>query len=218
LNKREFFLKLMIDGVVSKPFSARTIEMPALPENARETKEKVIRVSRERYGKQRAVVEDKIARWLDAINEPDGVGQSSSREKAKATNTKPSIQQNARGPASSQPSATSQSSAVRHLLVCDSCGTQVQVSFDPDPSKNIYCRECLKKYRNGELPEHLPSKNRAFFASLSAFESSKKIDFLHPPADISIQSIDDRDDDSDGYVKLADLAKLKGQIEELKDS
>jgi len=60
LPKFQIFLKLMIDGVASHPFSATT--MPPIG-SATGSAEKVIRVSRERYGKNRSVIEDKITRW-----------------------------------------------------------------------------------------------------------------------------------------------------------
>jgi CxxC-x17-CxxC domain-containing protein len=56
------YLKLMIDGVSSDPFSAATL--PPLFEDYRTgNQEKVIKVSRERYSNSRAEVEDKINRW-----------------------------------------------------------------------------------------------------------------------------------------------------------
>jgi hypothetical protein len=60
LSKYRVFLKLMIDGVASQPFSASTI--PPIGNNTG-NKEKVIRVSRERYGRPRSEIEHKIARW-----------------------------------------------------------------------------------------------------------------------------------------------------------
>lgn len=60
LSKFRVFLKLMIEGVASQPFSASTI--PPIGNNTG-NKEKVIRVSRERYGKPRTEIEEKIARW-----------------------------------------------------------------------------------------------------------------------------------------------------------
>lgn len=60
LSKFHVFLKLMIDGVASMPFSAGT--MPPIGHPTANL-DKVIRVSRERYGKKRAEIEDKIARW-----------------------------------------------------------------------------------------------------------------------------------------------------------
>jgi hypothetical protein len=60
LPKFQIYLKLMIDGVASKPFSATT-----LPPIAQKTDslEKVQKVSRERYAIPREKIEDKIMRW-----------------------------------------------------------------------------------------------------------------------------------------------------------
>ncbi|MDP1833339.1 MAG: type IV secretion system DNA-binding domain-containing protein [Candidatus Moranbacteria bacterium] len=62
LSKYHIYLKLMIDGVAGDAFSATTLP----PLNLGDTEgveEKVIRVTRERYGKSKAEVEDRIARW-----------------------------------------------------------------------------------------------------------------------------------------------------------
>jgi len=67
LPKFEFYIKLMIDGIASDPFSARGLP-PLAEEERTDTKDKVIRVSRERYAKNRDVVEEKISRWY-AIDE-----------------------------------------------------------------------------------------------------------------------------------------------------
>src|SRR3989339_668025 len=70
LPKHHIFLKLMIDGVASLPFSALT--MPPIA-RATDSAEKVIRVSRERYAKSRDVIEDKILRW-------SGMGETSEED------------------------------------------------------------------------------------------------------------------------------------------
>lgn len=60
LTKYDVYLKLMIDGVASEPFSATGMPPVGRPDNLEET---IIRVSRERYAKKREIVEDKISRW-----------------------------------------------------------------------------------------------------------------------------------------------------------
>lgn len=60
LPKYHVYLKLMIDGVSSRPFSALTL--PPIGTNTGSA-EKVVRVSRERYAVPRSKIEDKIARW-----------------------------------------------------------------------------------------------------------------------------------------------------------
>lgn len=60
LPKFQVFLKLMIDGVASQPFSAMTLP----PIGSRTgSMGKVVRVSRERYAKHKSTIEDKIMRW-----------------------------------------------------------------------------------------------------------------------------------------------------------
>lgn len=60
LAKYHIILKLMIDGVASQPFSAMTMPPIGSPTGVRE---KVIRVSRERYSQRREGIEEKIIRW-----------------------------------------------------------------------------------------------------------------------------------------------------------
>jgi len=60
LAKFQMYLKLMVDGVSTPPFSANT-----LPPIAKRTNnaDKVVQVSRERYSEPRASIEDKVLKW-----------------------------------------------------------------------------------------------------------------------------------------------------------
>ncbi len=71
LPKFHVLMKLMIDGVASHPFSAATLGPLAA---ATGSAEKVIRVSRERYGRLKAEIEEKIARWsgMEPSDSEDG--------------------------------------------------------------------------------------------------------------------------------------------------
>ena len=60
LPKYNVYLKLMIDGVASRPFSAVTLPPIGSPTASFE---KVVKVSRERYAAPRDQIEDKIMRW-----------------------------------------------------------------------------------------------------------------------------------------------------------
>ena len=62
LTKFNVYLKLMIDGIAGDAFSAATLP-PIDLSGTKNNEEKAIKISRERYGKSRAEVEDKIARW-----------------------------------------------------------------------------------------------------------------------------------------------------------
>ncbi|PIW37448.1 MAG: hypothetical protein COW24_00060 [Candidatus Kerfeldbacteria bacterium CG15_BIG_FIL_POST_REV_8_21_14_020_45_12] len=74
------YMRLMIDGVASEPFSATT-----LPPLSGETNnaEKVIRVSRERYARNRAEVEQSIARWSGMDESGDGDDDGDQKAKSK---------------------------------------------------------------------------------------------------------------------------------------
>ena len=60
LGKYNIYLKLMIDGIAGRPFSAETLPPTAPLEKS--CREKIIKVSRERYGTSRQIVEEKISR------------------------------------------------------------------------------------------------------------------------------------------------------------
>jgi CxxC-x17-CxxC domain-containing protein len=76
LTKFQVYLKLMIDGVSSNPFSANTLPpFAAVTGNV----EKVIRVSRERYAVPRSVIEEKVIKW----SEPEEGAADASDEKPK---------------------------------------------------------------------------------------------------------------------------------------
>ena len=61
LTKYNIYLKLMIDGMAGRPFSAETLPPFLKPQES--SKEKIIKVSRERYSTPRETIEDKISRW-----------------------------------------------------------------------------------------------------------------------------------------------------------
>ena len=64
LAKYNAYLKLMIDGIAGRPFSAETL--PPFPQPGKSNAKKIIKVSRERYGTSQKIVEDKIARWSES--------------------------------------------------------------------------------------------------------------------------------------------------------
>ncbi len=70
LSKYNAYMRLLIDGMPSKTFSLATLPPPKL-EKEECQKDKVIKVSRERYSHPVSVIEDKIRRW-SAIRRDDG--------------------------------------------------------------------------------------------------------------------------------------------------
>jgi CxxC-x17-CxxC domain-containing protein len=75
------YLKLMIDGVTSRPFSATTLP-PIKFDIAAGTKEKIIESSRKLYTRPREEVEDEISKWSGMIQNSEG----ESKYKAECSN------------------------------------------------------------------------------------------------------------------------------------
>ncbi len=70
IPKFNYYIKLMIDGVSSDPFSA--IGLPPLSEEEKTGNlDKVIKVSRERYAIAREIVDDKIRRWTETMDQKE---------------------------------------------------------------------------------------------------------------------------------------------------
>ena len=133
IPKFNFYIKLMIDGLTSDPFSARTL--PPLSQNEQTNNaERVIDYTRSHYASRRDVVEEEIMRWH--LNQ---VGVTESEKKV--VNVVDQIK-----PASAAVSK-SNISEQRFPAVCDGCGQPTTVPFMPDGQRPVYCPECLKRYR-----------------------------------------------------------------------
>ena len=61
LPKYQIYLKLMVDGVAGRPFSAETLTPFEKPKTSE--REKIIEASRDKYSTSRAAVEEQIAKW-----------------------------------------------------------------------------------------------------------------------------------------------------------
>ena len=119
LGKYNIYLKLMIDGLASRPFSAETLPpFSGLEESSRD---KIIKVSRERYGTPKEVVEEKIARWTGLMDSPGG---------------SPAVRPAISSAPSSQPLYDAQ---------CSNCKKWTKVVFQPDGTRPVYCKTCRKK-------------------------------------------------------------------------
>ncbi len=72
LGFSQIYLKLMINGIGSRPFSATTINTPPRPEKT--FVEEIIDASRKQYAQPRSEVEDAIRKWHETSAAPSGGG------------------------------------------------------------------------------------------------------------------------------------------------
>ena len=68
LPKYHVYMRLMVDGITSEPFSVHTLPPPIIEEHAKRV-EAIRTLSRERYAEKRTEVEEKILRWAVAAGE-----------------------------------------------------------------------------------------------------------------------------------------------------
>ena len=61
IGKYNIYLRLMVDGITGRPFSAETLPPPKVPKKI--NRDKIIRRSREEYCIEREIIEEKIQRW-----------------------------------------------------------------------------------------------------------------------------------------------------------
>ncbi len=130
LPNYKIYIKLMIDGVTSRPFSARTLPpMVKIGENP-EAEAEVIRKSRELYCRPRDTVEKEINDWS---------GMSLGEDDASSSGSTTGVE--------------------KFDAVCSICGQPTKVPFRPEPGRPIYCRDCIAKIKAGELKPLSGSSN-----------------------------------------------------------
>lgn len=127
LAKYEIYLKLMIDGVASSPFSALTLPPIA---NRTGSRDKVIESSRERYAIKREVIEEKVNQSF--ADQTPGAPKPFGGAPAAPGAATPSGAPFASGEGERQ-----------YAVTCGRCGKALKLKFPPDPGRPFFCKECL---------------------------------------------------------------------------
>ena len=133
LGKYSIYVKLMIDGIAGKPFSAQTLPPPILPFASLEesNQDEIIRYTRETYATPQAQVEDEIAKWSEAV---------------------PAAR--AASPVASAPAFAAREEQTLYDARCDNCGKDTKVVFAPDGKRKVYCKSCRKKLQRQKEQAH----------------------------------------------------------------
>jgi len=174
LPKFEVYLKLMIDGAASRPFSATTLPPIGSPT---ESYEKATHVSRERYAVKRSVIEEKIERWW-GFDEDEGREKEFGSDNIKSTYSRdagerritPSRSFSTRSFTPRNTEQAEERGGSSYSLprrresfpaVCSRCGRETTSGFKPDPRKPFYCEDCLPIMREKlRLQAEGPKLNR----------------------------------------------------------
>ncbi len=148
LGFANIYLKLMINGVASRPFSALTL--PPIPMPEKSYTDEIIKFSRDTYATFKEEVKKRIAEWHEPIIPPTGPIRTGT------TTAKPER------PAARQAEKTSAGPPLFEA-VCSNCGVRTQVPFKPDGKRPVYCKDCKIKYL-GKESEFQSLKARPSFA------------------------------------------------------
>ncbi len=119
LPKYNVYLKLLINGVTSQPFSAITLAPIA---QVTDSQDRVIKVSRERYGSPRAEIEQKILllTGMGDVSDEQMFKEAEEKKKASKDSKKPKFEYN-----------------------CSRCEKLMVLPVELDRSRPIYCEECI---------------------------------------------------------------------------
>lgn len=82
LPKYHAYMRVMIKGIPSKPFSVSTLPPPNFKQDSGRV-ETIKSLSRERYAETRKEVEDKIGRWLETAKMNQAAGKTAAKSKEK---------------------------------------------------------------------------------------------------------------------------------------
>ncbi len=159
LPKYEMYLKLMIDGIASSPFSARGLP-PLRVDDKTGNEEEVINRSREKYASERVVVEEKIMRWHESYNEEQSgpknnlVRENNSEKKRFSTTNIPyadALKQKEKDRNFSKEVIKTEQNSLKNQgypAICSLCKKQTFTAFVPDGIRPVYCKECLSKKKD----------------------------------------------------------------------
>ncbi len=145
LPNYNIYVKLMIDGIAGSAFSAETLDQMDLAKTEANM-ENVIKVSRERYGTKREIVEEKISRWSGMVTEKE-ISEAKTKIKEQPERSRERKQPVKRPETGLRTAGGTGDARTTHDSVCATCGIDIKVPFRPDGSRPTFCKECLKDYQ-----------------------------------------------------------------------
>ena len=127
LPNYNIYLRLLIDGVPSRPFSA--ITMPPYPKPEVSYTDEIIEYSRKNYGTPKDEVEKSIAAaaGVELFSSSADIAEVKVSSPQKIFKT----DQDNRG--------------TSYTAICANCGKNTRVPFKPDPNRPVYCKDCFAK-------------------------------------------------------------------------
>jgi hypothetical protein len=164
LTKYNVYMRLLIDGVASQPFSAKTLP----PISSRfNTREQVVHVSRERYAVSKVEIEGKVLKWSGfgtadvggtiATEEEITVEDEKIEERVKELQaSSPYVGEMAKSADGGGFGGKKKSDKPTFDVPCSVCNEIQKLTFEPDWSKPWFCKNHLEM-RNTPAARRLPT-------------------------------------------------------------
>ncbi|HBU27948.1 TPA: hypothetical protein DEB00_02420 [Candidatus Uhrbacteria bacterium] len=191
LPKHQVYLKLMIDGIASPPFSAATL--PPIAQNTG-SEEKVIRISRERYAADKAVIEERVMKWTGL--EGADIDQLMDQAKAKGSGNQ---------------------AKVKHKYKCSWTGKEFSIPVKLDRGRPIYSEEGKEMVRAAKKDgTYDPRKDIIYSDTLEPIGSVAELgtDGLWAVRNEEGDIVGKKDEDSMKRDRKAAKEKEKSELEE----
>jgi CxxC-x17-CxxC domain-containing protein len=151
IGKYNIYLKLMIDGVASRAFSASTLPPYPIPEG--DMANEIIEEGRKKFANPRAEVEKMIvAEWME---NQGSEGASGKKEERKDFGDKRRNDSRDGGEMRLKSKVTKQT----FPDYCWVCGIETEIPFQPDGKRPVFCKNCYQGVQAGEIiPPTRPKK------------------------------------------------------------
>lgn len=125
LPNYQIYLRLMVDGVTSRPFSAGTLQ-PLRVDGSRTIAQQIIESSRKNYTVAREIVEKEIQNWTTGdVSEDDDKSSNEIR--------------------------ADKDGMYRVRCSMHECNNIALVPFKPEKGRPVYCKEHVEKIKSGEI-------------------------------------------------------------------
>ncbi len=197
IPKYEMYLKLMIDGVASSPFSATGLP-PLKEEEKSGYSQEVIDYSRKKYASNREEVEEKILRWHENY-ENQSFKNTKKEERtyiASDQNSNTSLNKNIEEIKNNQEEYYEEESG--HKAICALCGKETRTVFVPDGVRPVYCKECLNKKREEKKIDQEKRKE----------QKQNEVKHLNDREYLNTNNKENIKKESDSWISLEDLKKI----------
>lgn len=155
LPKYNIYLKLMIDGVATDPFSAQTLPTP--PKPLKSLRKKIIDCSREAYATNRKDIEEKIKKWAGFEIEQKPDIQQDKTTQVKSSADLPVITKE------EMPTHPLIKETKKFFAACWKCNKAVKVPFKPDGKRPIFCKDCYKRSQQLKTQGKIPNQTSYLF-------------------------------------------------------